>query len=59
MAEGVTQGIAESILALLTDRGLVVDPPTRERNLGEQDPVQLRRWLIAATQVQETQSLFD
>jgi Uma2 family endonuclease len=56
---GVTQGIAESILALLTERGLVIDPPTRERILGEQDPGQLRRWLIAATQVQETTRLFE
>ncbi len=57
--QGISQGIAESILALLTERGLVVDTLARERILGEQDPAQLMRWLIAATQVQEAQRLLD
>ena len=57
--QGISQGIAESILALLSERGLVVDLPIRERILAEHDPAQLRRWLIAATQVQEATRLFD
>ena len=59
VSQGITQGFAESILTLLAERGLVVDTPARERILGEQNPAQLKLWLIAATQVQETSRLFD
>ena len=57
--EGMIEGMAESILALLAERGLVVDTPSRDRIRSEQDPAQLRHWLIAATRIEEVGKLFD
>jgi Uma2 family endonuclease len=46
--EGREQGIAESVLALLEDRGLEVSGEVRERILTCRDHAQLRRWLLRA-----------
>ncbi|NEX22112.1 Uma2 family endonuclease [Thiorhodococcus mannitoliphagus] len=57
--EGLGRGIAESILALLADRGLTLDAASRERILGCRDARQLRRWLLAAARVEDPARLFD
>ncbi|MBK1722200.1 Uma2 family endonuclease [Thiocystis violacea] len=57
--QGVEKGIAESILALLADRGLSLDETGRARILACRDRVQLQRWLLAATRVQDQAEFFD
>jgi len=44
-AEGEAKGRAESLLSVLAARGIVVDPASRLRILGEHDRAQLERWL--------------
>jgi hypothetical protein len=45
MAEGMTEGVATSILAVLSARGISVSEAQRQEILGCQDQDRLRRWL--------------
>lgn len=56
--QGIEQGIAGSILALLADRGIEVDPATRDRILGCRDRDTLRRWLLAASRAERVGDVF-
>lgn len=58
-ALGRSEGVAESILALLTDRGLVVDAAVRGRLLACGDLDRLLTWLRAAARVERAERLFD
>lgn len=57
-SEGAEQGVARAIIALLEDRGLAVDAPTRARVKACRDQDQLRRWLLAAAKAEDTGDLF-
>jgi hypothetical protein len=57
--EGREEGMAESILALLADRGLAVDGAARARILDCRDPALLRRWLLASARVDDLARLFE
>ncbi|MBK5965712.1 hypothetical protein CCR95_16885 [Thiocystis minor] len=59
LSEGVEQGIAESILALLADRDLTLDATDRARILACRDRAQLKRWLLAAARVEDPARLFS
>lgn len=59
LSEGIEQGIAESVLALLADRGLSLDEVQRARILACRDRAQLQRWLLAAARVLDPAGLFD
>jgi len=56
---GVEQGMAASIFALLTDRGLTMTEPQRERIQSCHDRDQLQRWLLAATRAEDPAELFE
>lgn len=56
--QGVEQGIARSILALLEDRGLAVDAAERERIVACRDPDRLQRWLLRAARATQVQQIF-
>ena len=58
LSAGIEQGIVESILALLADRGLTLDAADRARLLACRDRAQLDRWLLAATRVADPAELF-
>jgi hypothetical protein len=53
------EGIAEAILALLTQRDLAVAPAVRERLLTCRDRDQLMAWLLPAARVEQAERLFD
>jgi Uma2 family endonuclease len=57
-SEGAEQGVASAIIALLEDRGLAVDTPTRARIEACRDQDELRRWVLAAPKVENTGDLF-
>ena len=59
LSAGIEQGMAESILALLTDRGLSLDEADRARVLACRDRDQLRRWLLAAARVDDPALIFE
>ncbi len=50
--QGITEGMANSVLTVLMGRGLVVDEITRQRILKCHDHTKLQRWLIRAATVQ-------
>ena len=50
--EGVTEGMAKSILTLLSGRNIAVDDILRQRILKCQDQEQLGRWLVRAATAQ-------
>jgi Uma2 family endonuclease len=56
-AEGIVQGKAEALLAVLAARGIAVEAAERVRILGERDPVQLDRWLAGAPTCTEATEL--
>lgn len=57
--QGIEKGIAESILALLDDRGLTLDAADRARILACRDRAQLNRWLLAVARVDDPARLFS
>jgi hypothetical protein len=57
--QGIDRGLAESVLALLEDRGLTVAPEIREHILACHDRVRLRRWLSLAIRVEDPARLLD
>ena len=59
LEQGIEQGVASSILALLEGRGLSVDATIRERVTGCRDAAELNRWLLRAAQVPDALQIFD
>lgn len=59
IGKGIEQGIAQSILALLEDRGLKIDPLDRERITTCRDSAALQRWLLRAARVDNAPAIFD
>ncbi len=53
------EGMAESILALLEDRGLAVSAEVRQRIAACRDLDQLKTWLLAAARITDPARLFD
>jgi Uma2 family endonuclease len=57
-AEGIAEGKAEALLAVLAARGIAVGDAERVRILGERDPQQLDRWLAGAVTCAVAAELF-
>ena len=57
-AEGIAEGKAAALLAVLAARGIVVGDAERVRILGERDPQQLDRWLAGAVTCAVAAELF-
>jgi hypothetical protein len=56
--EGKAEGKAEAVIAVLTTRGLPLDPASCERILAEPDPARLDRWIARAVTCATTDELF-
>jgi Uma2 family endonuclease len=59
MAEGKLAGMAEALMAVLTARGLTLQPADAARMLAEGDATTLRRWLTAAANCSSVHELLD
>jgi len=59
MAEGKLAGMAEALVAVLTARGLTLEPADAARVLAEGDAAILRRWLIGAATCSTIRELLD
>lgn len=59
LARGVTRGRAESILRLLTARGVPVDEAARQRILGCTDMATLDRWFDRALNATTLSAVLD
>jgi hypothetical protein len=57
--EGKQEGIAESLLAFLSARGVALAVADRARILGERDPAMLNRWVVRAATCDTAASLFE
>jgi len=58
-AEGKQEGIAESLLAILSARGVALAVAERMRILGERDPATLARWVVRALTCDAAARLFE
>ena len=56
---GREEALIEAILALLQDRGLSVPAEVEARLCANDDPANLRRWLLLAARVERAEALFD
>ena len=59
MAEGKLAGMAEALMAVLTARGLTLQPADAARMLAEGDATTLRRWLTGAANCSSVHELLD
>ncbi|HEX2570633.1 MAG TPA: hypothetical protein VH877_13840 [Polyangia bacterium] len=58
-AKGRAEGEVRALLALLTARGIAVDPSTRDRILGCTDLEQLERWIVRAATAMSVHEVLD
>jgi hypothetical protein len=56
--EGLAAGLAAGILAVLDQREIAIDDPTRERLLACRDLAQLDEWMRRAVRVESAEQLF-
>jgi hypothetical protein len=59
IAEGKLRGMAEALVAVLTARGLVLEPADTARVFAEADPATLHRWLSGAATCASIRELID
>jgi predicted transposase/invertase (TIGR01784 family) len=58
-ARGRVLGLVEAILALVSERGWSLSDAQRQRIVSCEDVSLLRRWLVRASQVQQTEEIFS
>ena len=59
MAEGKAEGLAETVLTVLTGRDLSLDETIVRRILGSTDPTTLMTWLVKAASVTSPERIFE
>jgi Uma2 family endonuclease len=59
MAEGKLRGMAEALIAVLSARGIALEPADTARILAEEDAEAVRRWLSSAASCSSVRDLLD